>query len=272
MSTDEFRNLPLSNEAGETPDASPSSLFRSHQSLSELWSPELEADKPVVVDDLGQVLLNAGVIQAEQLTNAHEVLAKSPGLTLGDVLYDMGVDEAVIQKTLARTAGLTFERIDESKVEVEYLDRLGHDFCKTHGVMPLRVSGTRLFLGVTHPDNLVVIDEVRHKLGMPVKTVVVCRDNIAAVIDAFRDEDETTIDVNEIIGGIEEDDVEVVQTHEEEVDLEKMAGESPVIRFVNYLIFNAVKDGASDIHIEPQEKKLQVRYRIDGVLFATMSP
>ena len=65
-------------------------------------------------------------------------------------------------------------------------------------------------------------------------------------------------------------EVEVVEDHDEECeDLEKMAGQSPVIKFVNYLISNAIRDGASDIHIEPKEKITRIRYRIDGVLFET---
>jgi type IV pilus assembly protein PilB len=70
-----------------------------------------------------------------------------------------------------------------------------------------------------------------------------------------------------------EDDVQVVKEAKDDVtDLEKMGNESPVIRFVNYLIFDAIKQGASDIHIEPKEKALKVRYRIDGVLFEAMNP
>ena len=94
------------------------------------------------------------------------------------------------------------------------------------------------------------------------------------MVEAYREQgsESSEVAVDEIIASIDEDDISLVENDEEELDLEKMAGESPVIRFVNYLIFNAVKEGASDIHIEPQEKKLQVRYRIDGVLFDAMNP
>src|SRR5690606_5202983 len=78
--------------------------------------------------------------------------------------------------------------------------------------------------------------------------------------------------VDEIIKDIEEDDVEIEESRDDSVDLEKQAAESPVIRFVNYLIYDAVKNGASDIHVEPQEKKLRIRYRIDGILHETMNP
>src|SRR5262249_14521738 len=81
--------------------------------------------------------------------------------------------------------------------------------------------------------------------------------------------------VDEIIKDIAEDDVQLVKKEGEDdnvTDLEKIGSESPIIRFVNYLIFDAIKQGASDIHIEPKEKALNIRYRIDGVLFAAMNP
>ncbi len=248
------------------------------ESLSDLWAPEQEKGTSASVaytNDLGQSLLNAGIINAEQLSSARAVKEKSPGKSLADIFYEMNVDEAGLQKAVARISGLPFEHIEMSGLDADkYIDRLGLDFCSEHGVIPLRMSGSRLVLGVVNPDNLIIIDEVRHKLSLPLKTVVVCSSDIGVIIQSRKEDDsETSIQqVDDIIADIDEDDVEVVETKEENLDLEKMAGESPVIRFVNYLIFNAVKEGASDIHIEPQEKKLQVRYRIDGVLFDAMNP
>ena len=107
---------------------------------------------------------------------------------------------------------------------------------------------------------------------MAIKPVVLCSDDITRVLTALKEDQQSNVEVDQIIAGVEEDDVEVVHAADDELDLEKMAGESPVIRYVNYVIFNAVKDGASDIHIEPGEKRLRVRYRIDGVLFEMMNP
>ncbi|MEX0886863.1 MAG: ATPase, T2SS/T4P/T4SS family [Phycisphaeraceae bacterium] len=241
--------------------------------LSELWSP---GDDPVASTstDLGQALLDAGVIDAEQLASARQELNRADGRASADVFRAMGVEEAAIQEQVARLASMAFERIDATTIDADrHIERLGLDFCLNNGVLPLRQAGARIVLGVTHPDRLLIIDEVRHKLGQSVKPVVICLDELGAIIVERRDErgDDDTA-VNQIIADIDEDEVEVVQTAEEDLDLEKMAGESPVIRLVNYLIFNAVKEGASDIHIEPQEKRLQVRYRIDGMMFSAMNP
>ena len=243
--------------------------------LTDLWSPAATASTALVVQDVGQVLLARGAVDAATLNTVRSVITKTPGKRLADALFEAGVDEEALQQAVAELAGLPFERVTMDQLEaMRPLEKLGGEFCKANGVLPIRVAGNRVVLGATHPDNLLVIDEVRHKLGASVKLVVVCRKDIASIVDARREEasDTTPVAVDDIIGDIGEDDVEVVQSHEEQVDLEKMAGESPVIRFVNYLIFNAVKDGASDIHVEPQEKKLQVRYRIDGVLFEAMNP
>lgn len=242
------------------------------ESLSDLWVPDQEPTQESAADGLGTVLLKEGAITAAQLDNARSIVSKTPGRTLPDVLFDTGVDEVVIQSTLAKVNGLTFQRFEPAEVESTFLHRLTHDFCKNNGVMPLSRTGNRLILGMIRPDNLIVIDEVRHKLGVPIKPVVVCRIDIEAAIGSFKEEESNDVAVDDIIAGVQEDDVEVVQTKEEDLDLEKMAGESPVIRLVNYLIFNAVKEGASDIHIEPQEKRLRIRYRIDGILFEMMNP
>ncbi len=241
------------------------------ESLSDLWSPEADGGTGPGAD-LGDMLLKQGALSAAQLNSARAVAEKSPGKPLVDILLEMGVDEEVLQSGVAVHSGLKYEVVDAAQVEPRYLERLGRDYCRAAGVMPLRMAGTRLVLGVVAPDNLVVIDEVRHRLGLPIRPVVITRRGLAAALESLQTEQDTSEEVDQIIAGIQEDDVEVVQTKEEEVDLEKMAGESPVIRFVNYLIFNAVKEGASDIHVEPQEKKLRIRYRIDGVLFEMMNP
>ncbi len=249
-----------------------SSLYRASDPFSDLYIPD--ADVAGAASDLGALLAERGVIDQAQLNNARGVAQKTPGRALADIFLDAGVDEAEVQRAVAELAGMEFARVTADGIEAfKHIERLGYDFCLHHGVLPLRNAGPRLLVGVTHPDNLMIIDEVRHKLGMSVKPVVVCRGDIAMFIEARKEEAvDDSVKVDEIIGDIDEDDVEVVESKEEDLDLEKMAGESPTIRFVNYLIFNAVKEGGSDIHIEPQEKKLQVRYRIDGVMFDAMSP
>ncbi len=271
MSKDEINKWFKSVDA-DGPSVPPASMSGMGKSLSELWSPDDEPAEASGARDLGQMLVDVGAVTAAQLDNARSITSKTPGRLLADIFFDMGADELAIQGAVASLNSLAFRRFETDDVDEKRLARLTHDFCKTHGVMPLVSSGNRMTLGVTYPENLLIIDEVRHKLGVAIKPVVVCRKDIAAAIEALKEDEDNGAEVDDIIAGIEEDDVEVVKTEDEEVDLEKVAGESPVIRLVNYLIFNAVKEGASDIHVEPQEKRLRIRYRIDGVLFEMMNP
>jgi len=222
--------------------------------------------------DVGDRLLQRGVIGEAQLAQARNVQRQTPGKRIGDILLDLGVDEAAVQNAAADLAGLPFERVEPEQANAQYLNRLGLDYCKANGVLPLRESGRRIVLGVTDPQRLFMLDDVRRRLGRPIKVVLVTVADIAAVVESLTEDEAPDFEVDDIIKDIAEDDVELVEEDDDDVDLEKQAGESPVIRFVNYLIYDAVRSGASDIHIEPQEKRLRVRYRIDGVLFEAMNP
>lgn len=225
---------------------------------------------------LSEELLAANALSGEQMSSAVQVISRSPGRRFMDVVLDNASDQKAVQTVVARCAAMNHEAIDLDKIQShKQLDKLGADYCLKNGIIPIRPFGSRLLLGVVHADDLVIIDEVQAKLGQAVKPILITPQDLAKTIDAYREGNSSNeeIAVDEIIGDIDEDDVEVVETEEEDIDLDKQeAGSSPVIRFVNYLIYNAVKEGASDIHIEPQEKKLQVRYRIDGVMFDAMNP
>ena len=235
-----------------------------------LWSPPSPHAR---AEDLGDALAAAGLIDSATLDTARQLIATTPGKSAPLIYTELGVDETAMRQIVARQVGLHFQRIAPGQTEADkYIEKLGLEFCQEHGVLPLKRADGRLWLGVTEPDDLLIIEEVRHRLGLPIKPVVVTSADIARLLETKKEETGTSVAVDDIIADIDEDEVEVVQTQEEDLDLEKIAGESPVIRYVNYLIFNAVKEGASDIHIEPQGKKLQIRYRIDGVMFETTSP
>src|SRR6185503_11010577 len=146
--------------------------------------------------------------------------------------------------------------------------------CKANLVLPLRREGSRLVVATASPDDVFLLDEVKRRLGVPsVKHVLVAAYDIRGVIELLTEKEAATeaFDVNEL-SEVEEDDVEVVKEEKQDsVDIED-ADSSPVVRYVNHIIQTAMKEGASDIHIEPDEKTLKVRFRIDGVLFEMMTP
>jgi type IV pilus assembly protein PilB len=239
--------------------------------LADLWQPSAVA-APAAPADVAERLLERGKISAEFAAQARTLLKQTPGKRLSDVLIELGADEVMVQEVVAELAGVPFERIDPATVNERLLNKLTVEYCKTNGVMPLREAGARIVVGVTDPRRLFMLDEVRRRLARPLKVVLVAVKDVAAVIESLTKEQVADSQIDGIIKDIEEDDVEIEETKDESVDLEKQAAESPVIRFVNYLIFDAVKNGASDIHVEPEEKKLRIRYRIDGILHEMMNP
>ncbi len=247
------------------------------QPLADIYSPE---DQGADENELGQLLIERGVCSPEQITAARQVLRQSPGARLSDILIDQGLDEARVQEVVAEQAGVPFERIDlekglEGGFDGTFLQRLGADFCKRRAVIPLRAEGRRLVVGATNPDDVFLLDEIKSRLGVPgVKLVLITHGDVNASLELVGEGLSEDVDLSEILEGVDEADVEIDRATGEAdaVDLEQQAGESPVIRYVNYIIQTAVKEGASDIHVEPAEKKIKVRFRIDGVLFEMMNP
>jgi type IV pilus assembly protein PilB len=141
-------------------------------------------------------------------------------------------------------------------------------------VVPLRMEGQRVVIAALRHDNVFLVDEIKQRLGVPgVKLVLTTAFDIKGVLEILGEDTKQDEDVSELLSQVDEGDVQVEKTKEGDVvDLEREGNESPVIRYVNYIIQTAVKEGASDIHIEPGEKKLKVRFRIDGELFEMMNP
>src|SRR5262249_31166437 len=162
----------------------------------------------------------------------------------------------------------------EGGFDGKLLQRLTGEFCKAHSVLPLRTDGSRVVIGATRPDDVFLLDEIRQLLGVhSVKLVIIPAYDVRGAMELIgQDKKEEQVNLAAILSEVGEQDVQVEKVHDETVDLEKVASESPVIRYVNYIIQNAIKEGASDIHIEPAEKKLKVRFRIDGELFEMMNP
>ena len=260
------------------PEAAPKTTVG--PALSEVYTPSPGAIVPTGTSDLGQLLSAKGVITPEQLMTAQNVIRQSPGRSLIEVLLEQGVMEAPIQQAVAEMKGLPFERVDVEKgldggFDGKLLQRLTPEFCKQHMVLPLRMEGARAVVGAVNADDVFMIDDIKARLGVPgVKMVVITAYDIRGAMEIIGAgaAAEEQVDLDQIMTDVAESDVAIEKSTTSEVDLEQQAGEGPVIRYVNYIIQTALKEGASDIHIEPSEKKVKVRFRIDGVLFEMMNP
>jgi len=237
--------------------------------FAELWQPDtssLRARSPE------GILLDEGHISRDQFDRAVTMQADAPHRTVLETLVHMqAIDEVAALQALATYCQLPFQRIDPAEIDDAVFSLLPAEYLKTKLVLPVKRDERGIEVGISDPADIFLIDDIKRRLRGRILLVVVPPADILKAIEERSVS--TTQQVDEIIKDISEDDVEVVSTEDEDVtDLEKEAGESPVIRYVNFLIASAVRDKASDIHIEPGENRLRVRCRIDGVLFEQQSP
>jgi type IV pilus assembly protein PilB len=236
--------------------------------LSELYSPD-KADGSHVYD-IVDVLLDMGKITTEQHAQIRSREKANPGSDVVHLLAEANwVNADDILQAKAKVYDLDFRRIKPEDVERQAFEMLEVDFIRSTSICPVAVEDGVLVVATSEPANVFAIEDVKRQTQMDVRAVVCTREDIEAVCDSFKQIERLDYNVDDIISDMT--DVEVVQDEQEESeDLERMAGQSPVIKFVNYVISNAIREGASDIHIEPKEKSMRTRYRIDGVLFETM--
>ena len=235
--------------------------------LSDLYFPEEPGESKV--RDIADILLDAKKITHEQYARLRQEQAKKPGSDVATLLLQEGIvkaDEVLMAK--AKLCGLDFRHITSDDVDKQVFEKLDVGFIRRSSIMPVTIEQDTLVVATSEPTNIFAMEDVKRQTQMDLHVVVCSAEDIEAVCNSFQT-DSTDYNLDDIISDMTE--VEVVQDQiEVSEDLEKMAGQSPVIKFVNYLISNAIHEGASDIHIEPKEKFSRIRYRIDGVLFEIM--
>ncbi len=239
--------------------------------LATLWAPAAPRKRQSVEE----ILLQSGAVDAGQYAQAKQVQTTSPGKKISQILLESGaVKEEQVQQALAKSLNLPYENIDPRHVSKKAVELLPTDFMKQRGCIGLKQDENRLTLGMVDPANVFLIEEIKYKTGIKqIRVVVVTQADIVNCLESGNADGQEGENFDEIIKDMGDENVEIVAEEKEEVtDLAKASGESPVIRLVNYLIFDAIKQGASDIHLEPHEKRFVVRYRIDGVLFESMTP
>lgn len=248
-----------------TQEQSPSSVVLG---LTEIYSPapDVTTGTRGSVRDVADMLLDMEKLTQSQYNQLRDYQARHPGQeSMEWLLRERLVAQDDVQAARARLHGLEFQPIQPSEVEQQAFDMLDVEFIRNSHIMPVRMEGDVLVVATSDPDNFFALDDVKRRTGKDVRVLVCLESDIDDTCETFKEEvDDYSLD--EIISDMTE--VEVIQDEEQDAeDIERMAGQSPVIKFVNYLISNAIREGASDIHIEPKEKITRIRYRIDGVLF-----
>ena len=217
--------------------------------------------------DVGLKLVQANLIDEDQLRRAREI-EKAEGAILTSTLVKLGVitEERLLQflSELYETPAMNLQ---DRELEPMVAKLLPAEVASKFQVVPIGRTGRVLRVAMANPANFFAIDDIKFITGCEVSVYVATEGQIKAAIDSLYDSTETMQDVINSI----QDEVEVIEQADEDYE-SGGAEEAPVVKFVNTLIAEAVRRGASDIHIEPYEKKLRVRFRIDGVLYEMMSP
>jgi type IV pilus assembly protein PilB len=215
------------------------------------------------VKQLGDILLEGGLVTATQLQVAFEEHQRA-GRALGRVLVDQGVlSETQLVAALAQQIGMRFIELGDFQIDPSAVAMVPGALARRYVVLPIGFDDGKLLLAMADPANFLAIEDVRAITQVEVKPCVATRADVLAAIDRQYRADSDL------------DDLEaVLDTGDDEEDLSKVreaVDDAPIVKYVNALILQAIQDRASDIHLEPTERNLRVRYRIDGVLHEVMS-
>jgi len=217
----------------------------------------------------GEILVEQEIISAEQLEETLQEQKKSDGL-IGQILLKKGlVSKNQIANALATQVGIPFvEKITEQMIDPSTLGKIPLKFLRQHIVIPIMFEGEKTIL-TANPRDLQPIDDLSLLLGGDVSCAVSTESTITDAINKYYPL-ETSKEMMEELA--EEEAGEFGLEEIEEKDIMEMANDAPIVKLVNHILFQAVKDSASDIHIEPFEKELRVRYRIDGIMYERLLP
>jgi len=213
------------------------------------------------VKQLGDILLDEGLVTEAQLMAALDEQA-TRGESLGRVLVEIGMlTEAQLVKALANQVGMEYVELADYPVDRTAVAMLPGAVCRRDVVLPIAMIDGYLVLAMANPGNVLAVDDARAISGLQVRPVVAVHDDLMTAIDRYCRADE---EIDELASAFE------VARVEADTDLSKVGDyvedDAPIVRFVNILVTQAIQDRASDIHIEPTEHDVLVRYRIDGVL------
>ncbi len=232
---------------------------------------------------MGDILIKEDVINLDQLKTAIQE-QKETGKRLGETLLNLGyIDEHQLVAYLSKQYGVPAINLDQFEISLDILRAISRETAIKHKLIPINKSGSTLVVAMSDPSNIFAVDDLKFATGNNIEVVVTSERSIRNAIERFygsqkewedaRKAQESTAAVDKLMGDL--DDFLIELSGEENIDindLEKASEEAPVIKLVNHLLMDSIRKGASDIHIEPYEKELRVRYRIDGVLYDIMHP
>ena len=220
---------------------------------------------------LGELLVRNKLIDEQQLSKALEE-QKASGGRLGASLVKLGfLKEEDLAAFLSRQYGVPSINLSEFEIDESVIKLVPAEVVQKYQLIPVNRAGSTLIVAMADPSNIFAIDDIKFMTGYNVEIVVSAENSIKSAIDKYYDQ---SASFDDVMGDLDDIDLEVIDD-DDEIDtseLERSSEDAPVVKLVNLILTDAIKKGASDIHVEPYEKSFRVRYRIDGVLHEVMKP
>src|ERR671919_176070 len=225
---------------------------------------------------LGELLTKAGLISQDQLKEALKV-QKESGSKLGETLIKLAfVTEEDITECLSQQFGVPSINLAHFEIDPSVIKLIPADVARKYNILPVNKTGATITIAMADPTNVFAMDDIKFMTGYNVEPVVASELGIKAAIDSYYGS-ASSLELKKVMEDLQQTeaaDLEVLED-EEELDVEALADsaeEAPVVKLCNLILTDAIKRGASDIHIEPYEKEYRVRFRIDGILYEIMNP
>ncbi|MEK6713924.1 MAG: type IV-A pilus assembly ATPase PilB [Nitrospirota bacterium] len=230
----------------------------------------------MIISKIGRMLVEAKLLTEDQLEKSLALQQKEGG-RIGSILVKFGyIQEQTLLQFLSKQYGV--QSIDLSKVEIDssVIKLIPTEVVQKYNVIPVRRIGAVLTIAMMDPTNIFAIDDIKFMTGYDIEVVVATESAIMATMSKLYDT--SSMNLQQVLKSMDagEESVDIVEADtEEQVDLRELkeaVEEAPVVKLVNLILSDAIKKGASDIHIEAYEKKFRVRYRVDGILYEVMNP
>jgi len=223
-------------------------------------------------DKLGEILVREGLISQDQLKKAL-LEQKNSGMRLGYTLVKLGyVEETEVTKMLARQYRMPAVDLSRFEVDAKILKMIPPDLAMKYTVLPLKREGRTLTVAISDPNNVAAIEDIKFITRCDIFPVIAGEYTLRNALERYYAQSDAQLQT--LLKDIEEEsDLEVVEEEtDEEVKAQDLADDAPVVKLINAILTDAVKRGASDIHVEPFEHEMRVRYRVDGALHEVMKP
>ena len=227
-------------------------------------------------EKLGEALIKAGRIDKGKLQQALQY-QKEQGGRLGSALVSLNfLSESELVQFLSKHFGVPSVDLSNMEIDEGVIKIIPADIARKYTVLPVTKAGAKVTLAMIDPSNVFAMDDIKFMTGYQVQPVLASESAIRLAIDKYYGSTHA-VELKKVMDDLSEEadsDLEVLE-EDEELDLASLEEESetaPVVKLVNLILTDAIKRGASDIHIEPYEKEYRVRYRIDGILYPVMNP